>query len=74
MPAGLVENAELAQQIADVGLNRALGEPQSASDSCVGQPLCHEREHHLLALGENGQYAMIPIGGDQLGDHLRVQR
>jgi hypothetical protein len=38
MPAGLVKNAELAQQIADVGLSRALGEPQSASDSCVGQP------------------------------------
>ena len=51
MAAGLVDYAELRQQVADMALDRSLGQLEPAGDPGVGQPFGHQREHLLFAVG-----------------------
>src|SRR3954454_24875312 len=60
---------ELHEDVADVALHGAVGEPQALRDPGVGQPLGHQRQHLALARGELGQRVL-----DEAGHHLRVER
>ena len=73
MAAGLVDDAELGEQVADMALDRPLGQPEPTGNPGVGQPLGHQREHLLLALGQSREHTRVAVGGDQLAHNLRVQ-
>jgi hypothetical protein len=62
---------ELGEDVADVLLRGVAADVEALGDRVVVVPLGHQREHLTLARGERGHRA---AAGQQLGDHLRVER
>src|SRR5690348_10377722 len=71
--AGAVGHADAAEHVADVGFHGGLADAQVSRDLLVGQPLCHQPEHLLLAgaefVGGTGGLA----GGQQRPGDPRVK-
>src|SRR6266508_1720435 len=63
---------ELADDVADVGLDRVRCDQEPFRDAAIGQPLGHERQD--LAFSGCGliEWAALPGVADQLGDKARI--
>ena len=70
--AAVVAEAELLEDLLDVGLDGALGDEQAGGDGPVREPLGDQREHLALAFGELVEGVGAAFAGEQPGDDRRV--
>src|SRR4051794_24671331 len=69
--AGTVGDAQPAEHVADVDLDRALADPQGPADLLVRHPLRQQPQHLLLA-GAERVLATMGRGREQGAGHARV--
>jgi hypothetical protein len=65
--------AELAEDVADVLFDGALGDREAVGDGAVGAALGHQGEDVALARGERVEGGRVPGGLEQAGDDLGVE-
>jgi hypothetical protein len=58
--------AQLAEDVADMLLYRAVGDAEDPGDRAVGAALCHQREHLALPAGEGGEAVGVPASTSTL--------
>src|SRR5262249_26439910 len=69
---GRRREAELADDVTDVRLDRVCGDVEALGDATVGETLCHEGEHLALARCEVLERAVLGRAVEQLRDEGRV--
>jgi hypothetical protein len=70
--AGIGGEAELLEDLLDVGFDGAFGDEQAGGDGLVGQPFGDQRERLALAPAELAEGVGAAFAGEQPGDDRGV--
>jgi EmrB/QacA subfamily drug resistance transporter len=68
-----LDEPELAEDVLDVLLDRALGDVERPGDGVVGAPFGHEGEDLALAGREGGEPLVAPAAGEKLAYHFGIE-